>query len=413
MNLYYFDFAGRAEAIRLLLHHAKIPFQDIRIKSTDWKTLKNSPIFEYHSLPVLQLDNGLKLSQSHAILEYLGLTYGYMPYDESLVYQVKNVMDAVEDVFNTIFSVFAPPELNQYEPQALKDAQNKLFNEGFPFIFDKLQDKLKQNEKNNFIISDKWTIADFAILQLFKTIFNPLSKPIVDSLLEKRPLLLKYVNSKFEEFKEYYEARNTKYKLYYFDTAGRAEPIRLLLRHAGIKFEDYRMTRETFNMEVNQGKFEYNQVPALQENDKIFVQTDAILQKLAVKFNYLSKDPKIMYMTLNICSGMKDLFDAVVKFMFSKITEQSKIKLKESLINESFPNIFGIIEKRLNNKENKMFLIGSNYSLADFYLIGFSRSIIYNPMIGFSRDIQRSLDNFPLLKNYIKKRLDDFRYPLN
>ena len=110
---------------------------------------------------------------------------------------------------------------------------------------------------------------------------------------------------------------------------------------------------------------------------------------------------------------MKDLFYAVVKFMFCKITEQSKIKLKESLINESFPNIFGIIEKRLNNKENKMFLIGSNYSLADFYLIGFSRSIIYNPMIGFSRDIQRSLDNFPLLKNYIKKRLDDFRYPLN
>jgi len=45
MKLYYFDIAARAECIRLLLYHAGIAFQDIRVNWNDWFKIKNNKIF--------------------------------------------------------------------------------------------------------------------------------------------------------------------------------------------------------------------------------------------------------------------------------------------------------------------------------------------------------------------------------
>ena len=78
MKLYYFDLPGRAEPIRLLLHHAKIPFQDVRIPFQDWGKLKNCGKFTSGQLPILELENGEILSQSTAILYYLGMKHGYL-----------------------------------------------------------------------------------------------------------------------------------------------------------------------------------------------------------------------------------------------------------------------------------------------------------------------------------------------
>ena len=48
MKLYYFPLYARGEAIRIMLSHAKQPFEDIRVSFQDWPKLKAEPgMFEF------------------------------------------------------------------------------------------------------------------------------------------------------------------------------------------------------------------------------------------------------------------------------------------------------------------------------------------------------------------------------
>ena len=52
----YFDGYGRAEAIRLLLKHAKVEFEDVRVTHADWPTKKAELNLEFGQLPAVELD---------------------------------------------------------------------------------------------------------------------------------------------------------------------------------------------------------------------------------------------------------------------------------------------------------------------------------------------------------------------
>ena len=55
-KLYYFDIYGRAEAIRMLLTHAKVEFEDHRINGEQLGELKAEGKLEFGQIPMLEHD---------------------------------------------------------------------------------------------------------------------------------------------------------------------------------------------------------------------------------------------------------------------------------------------------------------------------------------------------------------------
>ena len=76
--LTYFDFpGGRGEAARLALHIAGVEFFDDRVQGKEWATRKATTPFG--GLPVLEIPGKGVLSQSNAILGYIGRQHGLLP----------------------------------------------------------------------------------------------------------------------------------------------------------------------------------------------------------------------------------------------------------------------------------------------------------------------------------------------
>ncbi|KAI6171069.1 Glutathione S-transferase protein [Aphelenchoides bicaudatus] len=72
-KIYYFPLRNTAEASRMILAYAGVPFEDIRITANEWPKWKSK--MPQQALPVLVVD-GKRLSQSTAIASFLGHRFG-------------------------------------------------------------------------------------------------------------------------------------------------------------------------------------------------------------------------------------------------------------------------------------------------------------------------------------------------
>ncbi len=100
-KLTYFDIVGsRGEECRLALFLAGVDFEDNRIARNTWLELK--PTTPFGSLPILELEGKPTLSQSNAILEFVGRSHGLLPKDEWEAARHVSVMNSAEDLRHTI-----------------------------------------------------------------------------------------------------------------------------------------------------------------------------------------------------------------------------------------------------------------------------------------------------------------------
>lgn len=167
IKVHYFGGYGRAEATRMLLAHAQIPFENVDYTFESLPAAKASGNLEFGQLPVLEID-GKFFSQSVAMLRMLGLKYGYYPEDAYEAWRVDSFIDSVGDLINQYYkAAFNPNE------EEKKELFAKYYETIFPTWLGIIEKRLQSNSSQKFLVGDKMTIADFQFAAIgFSNFYN-------------------------------------------------------------------------------------------------------------------------------------------------------------------------------------------------------------------------------------------------
>lgn len=154
LKLVYFDIDGaRGEAARLALVIGEVPFEDDRVKFTDWGSRKAGTPFG--ALPVLEL-GGQTVAQSNGINRYVGKLAGLYPSDAWQAALCDEAMDAVEEIATKVWSTMPMPA-------AEKKAQRESLAAGpLSYSLDRLQHRLVAHG-GRYFADGRLTVADLKV----------------------------------------------------------------------------------------------------------------------------------------------------------------------------------------------------------------------------------------------------------
>ncbi|KAM7229280.1 hypothetical protein CapIbe_019396 [Capra ibex] len=185
-------------------------------------------------------------------------------------------------------------------------------------------------------------------------------------------------------------------KLHYFNGRGRMECIRWLLAAAGVEFEEKFIEQpEDLDKLKNDGSLMFQQVPMVEIDGIKLVQTRAILNYVATKYNLYGKDMKERALIDMYSEGVADLGEMILLLPLCPPDQKdAKIaQIKQSITNRYLP----AFEKVLKS-HGQDYLVGNKLSKADIHLV----ELLY-----YVEELDPSLlANFPLLKG-LKARVSN------
>jgi glutathione S-transferase len=156
-RLHYFPIRGRAEQIRILLHVAGAPFEDVRIRREAFVEMKKQgpTVLMFGSLPMLE-DGDLRLAQGPAIMSYVAKKEGLAPKDIVLGARADAICMGAEDLRTKYFGLLGG------EDEAKKQ---KAFGEGdwVNRWLPSLEGLLTHNDGPNVFVGETLSHADVAV----------------------------------------------------------------------------------------------------------------------------------------------------------------------------------------------------------------------------------------------------------
>lgn len=145
------------------------------------------------------------------------------------------------------------------------------------------------------------------------------------------------------------------------------ESIRWLLAAADVEFEEeFVTTREQYEQWLHDDYLLFKQVPMVEIDGMKLVQTKAILNYIAEKYNLRGKTLKEKAFIDMYVEGTLDLMLLIMVYPFLPATEQEK--QFNLFIQKATTRYFPVYEKVLKD-HNQNFLVGNQLSVADVQLL--------------------------------------------
>mmetsp|Transcript_32562 Transcript_32562/g.36922 ORF Transcript_32562/g.36922 Transcript_32562/m.36922 type:complete len:213 (-) Transcript_32562:242-880(-) len=197
--------------------------------------------------------------------------------------------------------------------------------------------------------------------------------------------------------------------LHYFDVHGRGDPIRFMLYHAKVDFEDKRYSFEEFGPVKETLGLEFGQIPMLEFEGKKLFQTNAILEYIGAKFGYRVTDPEQVYLANWYKEASADFVTPYfMKIAFNRDEESKKEALDAWAL--TIPKYTAAIEKKFNesNAKEQGYLVRDSITIVDFGMISLHERILNGPFKELTRPAYQT--NAPNFTAWVDAKVTEHNY---
>jgi len=173
--LTYFNFpGGRGEAARLAFHIARADWTDDRFAG-DWPSKK--PTTPFGGLPTLEIPGKGVISQSNAILSYIGREHGLLPADSWETARHEALMSAVEELR-------AQASTTGRDDEDEKRKAREAFAEGY---FQRWATNASKEIRGPFVGGDDISVADLKLFVAMRSYTKGVYDHIPATILDPFP----------------------------------------------------------------------------------------------------------------------------------------------------------------------------------------------------------------------------------
>ncbi|GAB1598752.1 S-crystallin 3 [Argonauta hians] len=186
-TLHYFNHRGRAEICRMLFAAAGVQYNDRRIESSEWDSMRNK--MPCSMMPMLELDNRTQIPQSMAMARYLAREFGFHGRSNIEMARVDYISDCFYDILDDYMRMFQDSNCRMRFQKSSGSSgsteQRNRYRETCRRILPFMERTLEmRNGGNQFFMGDQLTMAD---MMCYCALENPLMED--SSMLSSYPKL--------------------------------------------------------------------------------------------------------------------------------------------------------------------------------------------------------------------------------